>query len=160
MKEYIPALILALVFTLVYSCSDHRKQKKMDKEIEETYSRIKNVHENLLIVNDAMEAAIEDIRREQEVFSGNRNARYDSLWNAYMIERNERKVLADSVRALLAKVEALRSNVDSQPVEADIKRLNAQTTAYIKKNEKLLQSHSRFERMHDELLHGHLTDVH
>jgi len=160
MKELLSSLILVLVFTLVYSCSDNRKQRKLEREIEETHSRIKDMHENILFANDTLETALNDIRREQEVFSKNRSPKYDSLWQAYQVERSGRKALADSVGALLSRLAALRSHEEPKLIEAQIKKLSAQATAYTKKYEKMLQSHVRFERMHDELLYGHLTDVH
>lgn len=160
MKEYIPAFILVLLFTLVYSCSDHKKQKRVNKDIEATYNRIKDAHENLLIVHDTLEAALEELKREQEVFAENLDAGYDSLWKEHLQQVESHGHLTDSVKALLEKAQELDPQDESEGVREEIKKLNAQVAGYIRTNEKILQTHARFKRLHNEQLHGQRTDVH
>jgi Tfp pilus assembly protein PilE len=147
MNEYFIPITLAMLLTLVYSCSDNQRQKKMDRNIDKTAERVHMAHATISANQNYLERHFK--RLSDNNYAIGTEAYAEMVENQILLVENH-SVLVKEADELVLTVYLMnqKKNSSSSIDEDDLYSLKAKLVDISKSSRKILKKHSRLNQKH------------
>lgn len=139
MREYLLPVALVIVFTLVYSCSDNMRQKKLDKKVEKALSKVQKAQELIYHHQQYLERELSGQSQDTTAIRlpwpvGKKKSDRQTLSPEY------HQKLSEQADRLIQSAWQYRGMINEENIvleKTDIARLNVQVAELLKKSKKL-----------------------
>jgi hypothetical protein len=153
MKENLLAIFLAIIITLIYSCSDNKKQKRMDRDVQKVFAGVQEVLETLLINQEYLEKSLNGIVNDQTYIG----PQYlwlqdrDKIWeNHFKLIEIHRQLTEKSAKLFESTILPKHMQKEKRQLyeEKEIIKLHVQVVDLMKQSKKIVKSHNFMKAKH------------
>ncbi|MFW5759506.1 MAG: hypothetical protein ACOCXH_00835 [Cyclobacteriaceae bacterium] len=167
-KNYIVAIIIAGILTLIWRCNGANKQEEFNENISQAYENAFNKHQSYLKAQDSLTASIEIWEKEHEVFIDDYQPA-DTLEEEHQMLQEDFKQLVsqheefvNEHEEFLARIDSLKREVQEQAekVEGEDEKVYVKIEEYLQEHKEMMEEYRQIKKKHDDYLYGHRVDLH
>lgn len=166
-KEYIIAMVLAGLLTLIWSC-DNTGKGDLQEDVTQAYENAINNHQSYVKAQDSLVATLAEWEKEHDVFTDDYQPS-DSLEQEHQMLKDDYKRLVSRHQQFIleheefvARIESMKAMVNDQTekLKNGISEVYASIEDYLQKHKKMMQEYEEIEKKHNDFLFGQRVDVH
>lgn len=167
-REYIIAILLAGMLTLIWSCDNTRDKEELSEDISQAYENALNNHQSYVKAQDSLEASMAEWEKEHDVFtddyqpSDSLEEEHQMLKEDYQELVNQHEQFIDEHEQFVARIESMKSEVSEQAekIKGEISDIYASIEQYLSEHKQMMLEYEEMEKKHDDFLYGQRVDLH